>query len=258
MRTHGSIAAWGLTKSEIGVKGGVIMRNHSFLTYTVLLIAGMLILNADVLSYDHPRSAVRFNFGVWDAADNEPGISVHYTGLGNHERLTDSYVSGLSGAFSISHMLERRFAWEFSMGGFVNGQSKTWSRRDDSVIVNYNTRNVFVSYAMVGLIYYPLYELDSARSNVLDDLASVFRPYLTVGIGPCFGWDTTWNEHDVTDTSFATATGKYAGVGLDLMLNRHLIFNVDLRYHFVEFNEPLEGSTDYSGPSVLAGFKIAL
>ncbi len=44
---------------------------------------------------------------------------------------------------------------------------------------------------------------------------------------------------------------------MDLLLSRHFLFNVDLRYHLVEFGEPLKGVKDYSGVNVLAGFKIA-
>jgi|GEM_PF-2617422 len=240
------------------------MRDFRFLVYPVLFIAGTLLLNTDVLSYDYPPSSIRFNLGVWDATDNELGINVHHTDLEDDERLTEVYISGLSGAFSISHMLGQRFAWEFSMGGFSDTESETLSRKvelrhrgEHYEAIYSDTYSVFVAYTMVGLIYYPLYELDRAESNVLDDLPSFFRPYLTAGMGPYFGWDVRWDEDTITDTNFATAMGAYPGVGLDLLLSRHFVFNIDLRYHFVEFGEPLKNITEYSGPNVTAGFKIA-
>jgi hypothetical protein len=224
----------------------------------------MLALNTDVLSHEFPGSSIRFNFGVWDVPDSDLGISVYHTDLEDDERLTEVYVSGLSGVFSISHMVGERFAWELSMGGFSNTESETLSRRIEvrhrderyETILS-DSSTVFISYTMVGLIYYPLYELDRATPNVLGGLPSFFRPYITAGIGPYFGWDIRWDEDTVTDAYFATAMGAYPGVGLDLMLSRHFIFNIDLRYHFVEFGEPLKDITDYSGLNAVAGFKIA-
>jgi len=240
------------------------MQDLRFLACFVSLIMGILVLNTDVLPYDRPGSSIRFTFGVWDVPDGELGISVHHSDLDDDERLTDVYVSGLSGAFSFSRMLGQRFAWEFSMGGFSDSESETLSRKIERryrseyyETIYSGTHSVFVSYIMVGLIYYPLYELDRIESNVLDDLPSFFRPYLTAGIGPYFGWDVRWDEDTITDANFATAMGAYPGVGLDLLLSRHFIFNIDLRYHFIEFSEPLKDITDYSGPNVTAGFKIA-
>ena len=114
-----------------------------------------------------------------------------------------------------------------------------------------------ISYTTVGLIYYPLYELGQIDSNVLDDIGSFFRPYLTAGIGYYFGWDAIWNDDVASDVYFTSTLGVYPGVGIDLMLTRNFIFNVDLRYHFVDFGEPLNGIEDYSGANVVAGFKIA-
>ena len=240
------------------------MRHFCFLMCSVLTVVGVLVLNVDVLSYDYPHSSIRFNFGVWDTSDGEFGITVHHSDLDNDERLTDVHVSGLSGSFSFSHMLGQRFAWEFSIGGFSDTESETLSRkversyRDEHYETIYSsTYSVFVSYTTIGLIYYPLYELDRVESNVLGDLPSFFRPYVTAGIGPYFGWDVRWNEDTITDANFATAMGAYPGVGLDLLLGRHFIFNIDLRYHFIEFSEPLKEIADYSGPNVVAGFKIA-
>jgi hypothetical protein len=239
------------------------MRNLRFLVCLLSLIVGIMVLNSDVLPYERPRSGIRFNLGIWDIPNGEPGITIHHNDLDSDRRLTDVYVSGLSGAFSISHMVGRRFAWEFSMGGFSDSESETLSREvelryrgEHYETIYSNTHSVFVYYTMVGLMYYPLYELEGLGLNVLRDLRRILRPYLTAGIGPYFGWDVRWNEDTVTDVNFATAVGAYPGVGLDLLLSKHFIFNMDLRYHFVEFNEPLKGATDYSGPNVVAGFKI--
>ena len=48
-----------------------------------------------------------------------------------------------------------------------------------------------------------------------------------------------------------------ASYWVDLLVSRHFIFNFDMRYHLVEFSEPLKDATDYSGLNTTAGFKIA-
>jgi hypothetical protein len=157
-------------------------------------------------------------------------------------------------------MFGHKFAWEISTGGLSDSRIKAFEvgyRGDDYETIYYNTHSVSVSYLAVGLIYYPLSELDRVESNVLDDVSSFVRPYLTAGIGPYFGLDVRSTEDNITDADLATTRGSYAGVGMDLLLSRHFIFNIDLRYHFVEFGETLRGVTDYSGANVLGGFKIA-
>jgi hypothetical protein len=217
-----------------------------------------------VLSYDYPDSNIRINFGAWDVPGSKFGITVDHSYLNDNERFTDVWVSGLSAGFAFSHMVGNRFAWEISTGGLSDSKAEGFGTRrevnyrgDHYETIYWNTRSVSVSYLTVGLMYYPMSELDHVGSNVLDDLGSFFRPYLTAGVGPYFGLDVRSDEHSVTDADFATAGGAYSGVGLDLMLSRHFLFNVDFRYHFVEFSEPLNGITDYSGANVLAGFKVA-
>jgi hypothetical protein len=157
-------------------------------------------------------------------------------------------------------MVSQKFAWEISMGGLSDSKIEAFEvgyRDDNYETIYFDTRSVSVSYLAVGLIYYPLSEQDDTRSNVLGALSSFVRPYVTAGVGPYFGLDVRSAEDDITDADLATATGSYAGAGIDLLLSRHFVFNVDLRYHFVEFDEPLKGVTDYSGANLLAGFKIA-
>ena len=237
------------------------MRHSKLLICSLILVIGMLAFNTEVLSSDYPRTNIRFNFGVWDMQDSDLGITVHHTDLGDNERLTDVQVAGISGAFALSHMIGERFAWELSLGGFSDSESHTLSRevspryRGDDYYdtISSNTHTVSVSYLTMGIIYYPLQELD----GVFGSLSSFFRPYLTAGIGPYFGWDAKFDEDNITDVNFATAMGAYPGVGIDLLLSRHFIFNIDLRYHFVEFGEPLKDLEDYSGLNAVAGFKIA-
>lgn len=80
---------------------------------------------------------------------------------------------------------------------------------------------------------------------------------MTANIGPYFGWEVRWDGSDLTDADFASAMGAYLGIGLDLLLNKHFIFNIDLRYQPVEFNGPLKEIEDFSGLNAVAGFKVA-
>ena len=240
------------------------MKGFRIAICSLMLIVGILVINTNALSYNHPRTSIRFGFGAWDVPGGDLGITVHHTELDNNERLTETRVAGFSGAFAFSRMLGERFAWEFALGGFADSESETLSEKvgdryyeDYYEVITSTSRSVSVGYMTVGLIYYPLSELGHVESNFLGTLNSFARPYLAAGIGYYQGFDVAWNEHTVTDVYIENTVGVYPGVGLDLMLSRHFIFNVDLRYHFVDFNDPLNGITDYSGMNVIAGFKIA-
>ncbi|MFC1717327.1 hypothetical protein ACFL6S_26950 [Candidatus Poribacteria bacterium] len=235
------------------------MRRFCSLICSVLLITGLLTLSTDALA-QVPQTNIRMNFGIWDMPDKDVGISVTHTDLGRNERFTNVEVSGISGAFAFSHMISPRFAWELSVGGFTDTETEALQEVVDSryfddhyeTIYSF-THAVSVSYITMGLIYYPMYELQDSLGGV----DSFLRPYLTAGIGPYFGWDSRWDDDDLTDADFVSTMGAYPGIGLDVLLSRHFIFNVDLRYHLVEFGEPLKGTEDFSGLNVMAGFKVA-
>ena len=242
------------------MKGEHIMRSLSFLVCFTLLILGIPGLSVNAEIAEPPQTSIRFGLGVWDIRDNDMGITVHHTDLANDQRFTEVGISGISGTFAVSHMVGQRFAWELSMGGLSNAESQTLSRKvytrfqgEHRETISSDTHSVSVSYMTVGLIYYPLYELE----NELGDLSSFFRPYITAGIGPYFGWESRWDGDSIIDANLETNMGAYPGIGLDLLLSRHFIFNVDLRYHLVEFSKPLNGVEDYSGLNAIAGFKVA-
>lgn len=236
------------------------MRKFCSLTCSTLIITALLIISTNAMAAEYPQTSIRFSGGIWDVKDSDAGITVHHTDLGNDERFTDVQVSGVSGAIAFSHMMGKRFAWELSLGGFSDTKSQTYSRVVDTRYggehydtISSNTHSVSVSYMTVGLIYYPLYELEDKFGS----LSSFLRPYITAGIGPYFGWEAVWDDNSNTDANVATAMGAYPGIGLDIMLSRHFIFNIDLRYHLVEFSEALNEREDYSGLNAVGGFKIA-
>lgn len=77
------------------------------------------------------------------------------------------------------------------------------------------------------------------RSNI--------RPYVAFGAGPywfadIFVHEEYWDEEEVTINSKLKA-GGYAGGGLDFMLTSWFGLNLDVKYHFVDFNS----NSDFSG-----------
>jgi hypothetical protein len=249
------------TRNRMKAKGDRTMRNLRFIVYPILLIAVTFFMDTEALSYDHLESNIRINFGAWDTPDSDFGITVDHSYPGDIERFTDIWISGFSAGFSFSRMVNQKFAWEVSMGGLSDGKIETFDvsyGRNYYETVYYDSRVVSVNYLAVGLIYYPLFELDHTGSSILGRPGSFVRPYMTAGVGPYFGWDVMSYDDDIIDVDFATSTGVYTGIGMDFLLSRHFIFNVDLRYHFVEFGDSLKGIEDYSGVNVLAGLKIAL
>lgn len=227
------------------------MQRSYFLVCSAFTIIGILFLSTSAMSYEYPRSSIRFNFGVWDITDDQAGISVYHNDV-----LTEVEVLGISGAISFSHMVSTSFAWEFSLGGFSNFEAAGVEKRSYNYETFYfDSRSVSVSYALVGLIYYPLNDPDRNESGP-GGFLSFLRPYFTAGMGPYFGYDAWWDEDDIIDSNFVTTMGVYPGMGFDLFMSKNFIFNIDVRYHFVEFSKPLKGLTKYNGPNVVAGIKI--
>jgi hypothetical protein len=228
--------------------------------YIIITSILVFLLATGVMANDYPKSNIRFNLGGWGTSNSNFGIRADHRDVGNNERVTDVELSGLSAGFALSHMVDQRFAWEVSLGGLSDSEIKT--RYKDYDDYYYETtyskvHSVSVSYMAAGLLYYPLSELSHFEENTYHRVNSVIRPYVSAGLGYYFGVDVTSNEDDVTDADFDTTEGGFVGVGLDLVMSRHFLFNVDLRYHFVEFDALLNGESDYSGTNILAGFKIA-
>jgi len=206
----------------------------------------------------YPHSSLDFHFGAWDFADGDFEFETHYTyDPRTGERLSDVSVSGIGGFFAYTYRLDRRFAWEFAIGGFTQAEVVTIEEpRYTSRHQNYyepilsKTHQVTLVPISFSALFYPF------------SIASPLRPYIGGGIGPYLGVESFteehyWDEVVPTDVSILIALGRFIGGGVDLFLNKHFGFNVDFRYHKVKFHKQIGGMKEYSGPQLSCGFKVA-
>ena len=205
----------------------------------------------------YPHSGLNFHFGVWDSDDDDFGIEAHYTyDPRTGERLSDVSVSGIGGFFAYTHRLDRRFAWEFAIGAFTQAEIVTieqlryTSRQKDYYEPFFSKRNqVTLVPISLGALFYPL-------------AITSLRPYISGGIGPYLGVESIteeyyWDEFEPIEVNVLIALGTFIGGGVDFLLNKHFGFNVDFRYHKVEFHKHIGGMKNYSGPQLTGGFKVA-
>jgi len=203
----------------------------------------------------YPHSSLDFHFGAWDFADGDFEFETHYTRTG--ERLSDVSVSSIGGFFAYTYRLDRRFAWEFAIGGFTQAEvvtieefSYTSRRQNYYEPILSKTHQVTLVPISLSALFYPF------------AINSPLRPYIIGGIGPYLGVESItekyyWDEVVPTDVSILIALGRFIGGGVDLFLNKHFGFNVDFRYHKVKFHKQIGERKEYSGPQLSCGFKVA-
>lgn len=153
----------------------------------------------------------------------DPVVAVH----GDEESV---HVGPAGGYITFFSRVSDQGFFEFTMGaiGIVDVDSRGWD--DDDVDV----KSLFPF--LIGL-----------RHNILSYRSrSQLQPYLSIGVGPYFYADVDvanegFNEsvYVATDTWF----GGYTGCGFHIYMARWFGLNVDLKYHFIQFNK----EHDYSG-----------
>lgn len=138
---------------------------------------------------------------------------------------------GAGGWISFFSRTSENWFMEFNLGA-ISREIESVSRFDGQ-----DTRVMTVVPVLLGMRYH-LFSPQS-RSNI--------RPYVAFGAGPywfadIFVHEEYWDKEEVTINSKLKA-GGYAGGGLDFMLTSWFGLNLDVKYHFVDFNS----NSDFSG-----------
>jgi len=204
----------------------------------------------------YPRSSLDFHFGVWDFDDSNFAFATHYTYDSEMGRkLSDVSISGIGGFFAYTHRINRRFAWEFAIGGFTQAEVITSSPRSIFRYRDYEptwseTHQVTLVPISFSAFFYPF------------AVSSSLRPYIGGGIGPYLGVESItekyyWNQIEPIDMNIVVALGRFIGGGVDFFLGKHFGFNIDFRYQRVTFHKSIGGMRRYSGPQLTWGFKVA-
>jgi len=207
----------------------------------VAILAGLMILSSASLVWSiEPKSTgIGFRGTYWKMTDNPELVSVS-----NHFGNTSVSVGSGGGWLYLFSRVNDYMFFELSLGAIGNVEETTTD------YYNYyeSDQNVDV-FAVTPILLGLRYELLSAENQ------SGLRPYISLGGGPY--WISTVN---VTQSAFYEEVtvltefnrGGYAGGGANFMLTNWLGVNIDMKYHFIDFNK----NNKYSGYEWGFGFCV--
>ena len=181
------------------------------------------------------RHQLEIRVGAWNqVTDNRTEISA--TGV-----TTSVGGSGFLGGFGYGYWLSEGTALNISIGFMAVDLTA------DAGIVGVTTKNSTVTPILMGVRqYFP-------RSTY----GSSVRPYVKALVGPYFGHQsiTVVNTYVTVESRSQAAMGGILGGGVDFVLGRHFATGMGIGYNLMtDFDEPIGGSVNYSGPEFSFGF----
>jgi len=210
-------------------------------TLRIFIIASIIAVvaisaNAGMLEKRHQ---IDLKLGMWNqVADTRTEI-----GLTSVKTTVDN--SGAMGGLTYGYWLQENLALNISVSGFSADVEV-----DDGVLYS-KTTTASVAAIMMGLKYHFL--KSSATSPI--------KPFIRADVGTFIG-DQTKTEVGLTvltESRTEAAMGGQLGVGTDFVISRHFITGVNFGYNFMtDFDNPIGGSDNYSGPEFSFSFGILL
>lgn len=202
------------------------------------MLAVWLVLILPIVTSAGPlekRHQLELRLGMWNqVADARTEVSA--TGVS-----TSVGTNGFLGGFSYSHWLTEGTALNISLG-VMTGDVST-----DAGVFGVGTQTSTVTAILMGIKqYFP-------RSTY----ATSVRPYTRAAVGPFFGSQSSTNVGlSVTvESRSEVAFGGHLGTGVDFILGRHFAAGMGIGYNLMtDFDEPIGGSVNYSGPEFSLGF----
>ncbi|MCP4685337.1 MAG: porin family protein, partial [bacterium] len=193
---------------------------------TCLLLA--LAVSSSAISLEK-RHQLELRLGMW----NQTTDVRTETGVGGVETSVES--DGFVGGIAYGHWLQENLALTFG----INGMAIDISTNSGATGVTSKTSSV--ASMLMGLkFYFPASTLEGS-----------VRPYIKAAGGPFIGTQsstevglTVVNE-DRTETAF----GGQLAAGLDFVTGRNFMMSAGFGWNLMsDFNEPIGGSKNYSGP----------
>lgn len=204
----------------------------TILALAALLTGATATLSAQRLEHRH---LVALQLGVWNQVNDvrtDIGIGGISTSVGN---------SGFLGAVSYGYGLSEGLALRVTAGGMA---ADVQTAIDGSGIA---TQTAAVAQIMVGMRYYFPHAT----------YGEPVRPYVGAGVGTFIGSQVASQVGTSVSSSARTepAMGGELGAGVDILLGRHFVTSVGGAYVLMtNFNQPIGGSDNYSGPQLRLGF----
>lgn len=177
--------------------------------------------------------------------------------MGMWNMVADARVDTLSGSVSISAE-SSRFA-----GGFCYNY---WLTESLALDIGVSTRLPKAEAYFGALFGKPVSAVTSVLFGVKYYLprstyGTSVRPFLKAAVGPFMGRQsaTMFFGFVIADSRSETAFGGQLGGGVDFVLSRRFLLGVNLGYNLMsDFDQPIGGSNNYSGPEFSFGLSLLL
>ncbi len=210
---------------------------HIIRIFIVGIIIVVIACASSVAGMLEKRHEIGLNVGMWNqVADTRTEIN-----LTSVKTTVDN--SGVMGGLEYSYWLQENLALNIGVGGY-SAKVET----DDGLIYS-KTTTASVGFILMGLKYHFL--RSSATSSV--------RPFLKAGVGTFIG-DQSKTETGLTiltESRTEAAMGGHVGAGTDFLISRRFMTGINFGYNFMtDFDEPIGGSKNYSGPEFSFAFGI--
>jgi len=204
---------------------------------TILALGALLAGTATLASaqrLEH-RHLVALQLGVWNQVNDvrtDIGIGGISTSVGN---------SGFLGAIEYGYGLSEGLALRVTAGGMA---ADVQTAIDGSGVFS---ETAAVAQLMVGMRYYFPHAT----------YGEPVRPYVGAGLGTLIGSQVSSRVGPTVTSRVGTevAMGGELGAGVDILLGRHFVTSVGGAYVLMtNFDQPIGGSDNYSGPQLRLGF----
>ena len=173
-----------------------------------------------ILDDNYPRHSIDLRISYWNNARsstsvNVPGISI------------DVASGGISGEIMYNYYLNRKFAFNVSVGAMSN----------EVKVRTLSTYTSTVAPLMMGMKYY--------FTEFSKDIP--FRPYFSGSVGILVGTESSEEILSIKE-HMESAMGGYVGIGSDIILGSLIKLHTDIGYNlFTDFNEAIGSRKNYSG-----------
>jgi hypothetical protein len=202
----------------------------------VIAIVGLIAVSADAQSLNR-RHQIELRLGMWNQTTDAR------TEIGPGAVSTSVESDGFLGGIAYGRWLEEGLALTINVGGMA-AQSETRTG-----LLETTTETDVVAPIILSMKYY------LPKSTY----GTSVRPFLKAGVGTFIGVQTIEETSltVVTQSRTEMAIGGQLGAGVDFVVGRHFVTGLTIAYNVMnDFEEPIGGSRNYSGPEFVLGFSF--
>jgi hypothetical protein len=207
----------------------------TILITTIIILTPLFMANASPSEKTH---GIGFQVGMWNQ------VTGTRTEVGIGSTVTSVEASGFLGGIFYENRFQDNLAWNISIGGML---------ADIEVNTDFtgtSTEAAVVAPILFGIKYY--FAQSTFNTSV--------RPYAKAAVGPFIGSQEK-SEENITGVVIESRTeatfGGQLGGGVDFLMSRHFMTGFSLGYNLIsDFDQPIGGSRNYSGPVFNFGLSV--